>query len=177
MFLFIATIATLILIHLSGFATRTAQRYELLYPDVEHPFNYQPSLVEAILISFIMLFSLLAILTSVYWISARFVQIKGYNHSKKIVRLNLPRIGLGWLIHMIVWGMIFPIYLDHAFLDIRFGDPSNRWSLLAKWFSQNPSTLLVIQLCALVAINLFYGLDGRNAMRNRKNFVVTGDFK
>ena len=130
---------------------------------------YIPTSMEAILIVSIIILLLLSLFTTVFWFSSRCIIIKSYYTKKKMMNIKFKRMIFSLIINWIIWGILFPIFLDLSFFNAKFPWIFHIRFPFEKFFEQSPYFLLLIQLVILVLLNLFYIIDG--IIANRKKTI------
>lgn len=137
------------------------------------PLRYIPTPIEAFLYISCILLTLLALITSVYWVYSRGVKIVGYNDEKNCPFLDIFRIFPVVFINYPIWAMLLICFFgDVTYHSLLFPNAHpNFYFLDNSIFASQPQLFLLVQLGLLVALNFFYILDGFLANQRRKNFV------
>lgn len=165
-------VSTLILgiFHLSGFPYEYEQKNFPGDPSTS-PLRFIPSPLEGMLFAFIILLQVVALFTSIYWYYSRCFKVIGFNKYKKIIKIDFIRFMLGLVINMLIW-VLSPILLDNAYFNFIYPDAyPNSHFLEGSIFASQPYLYLLVQLGILVALNLFYIIDGIIANKRRTNFI------
>ncbi len=169
LFLIVST-AILGIFYLSGFPYDYEQKH---FPGdaSTSPFRFSPSSLEGLLFAFIILLQVVALFTSIYWYYNRCWKVTGFNKYKKIIKIDLIRGLVPLIINMLIWGL-FLVLLDHVYFNFIYPEAYPNFHFLdGSIFSTQPYLYLFVQLGLLVAINLFYIIDGIIANKRRTNFI------
>ncbi len=158
------------LFYLSGFPYDHEQKH---FPGDtgRSPLRFSPSQIEGVLFAFIIFLHVVALFTSIYWIYARCFKVIGFNKYKKIIFLDIKR-----LVFLIIGNFLFwnfsSLFLDHVYFNFIYPDAFANFHFLDdSLFASKPYLYLIMQLGILVAVNLFYIIDGTIANKYRTNFI------
>lgn len=159
------------LFHVSGLPQQLQTDFLIENPGTTFPLSYTPSTIELILIITIVMLLFLTFTNIYFWFYSRCVKFTGYNEKKKILKFNLIRTLLGFLINAQIFVIILPIILDELFIATKFPDILASWDNYDRVFTSNAYILLVIELALIVSLNLFYVIDSILANKYRTNFI------
>ncbi|KKN17859.1 hypothetical protein LCGC14_0961540 [marine sediment metagenome] len=153
--------------------TITTKALNFIY---EHPLNvrfisyYQPTFLETILIVIIMLLSLIAIWTSMYWFIGRFLQIKEYSKSLKIFILKPLNVFICLIIVLTIFlGVLY--MLDSLFIEVKVDGDFENIEFLRDFSKKNYIWILFGEMFVLSGINLVFYFNGAKKLRERNNFI------
>ena len=138
--------------------------------------TYIPHSIEAILIGSLITILLLSIFTTIFWFYNRCMVINSYSTKKKMMNAEPKRMIFCLVINWIIWGILLPILLDLAFLNVKFPWNFPVHFLFEKAFEQNPYYILLIQLVVIILLNLFYIIDGIVANRKTRKKINCHEF-
>ncbi|MBN1330894.1 MAG: hypothetical protein JXA54_15590 [Candidatus Heimdallarchaeota archaeon] len=170
--LFIIPFALFGIIHLAGLPDYIETNFVAENPGLNFPTNYHPSALELVLLLLIIIFLLLTLYFSSYWLYSRCLQYTGYNTDKKILKIKLSRTVLGYAFNATFFSIFLTFIIDDLFVATKFPGIIASWAKFETIFASNAYILLVIELAFIVALNLFYIIDGFLANKYRKNFVA-----
>ncbi len=135
------------------------------------PLRFSPSQIEGVLFVIIILLQVVALFTSIYWYYNRGFKVVGFNKYKKISIQDFKRFMCTLLINLLFWNFI-PLFSDHVYFNFIYPDAFPNFHFLDdSFFASKPYLYLVLQLGILVAVNLFYIIDGIIANKRRTNFI------
>ena len=143
----------------------------------EHELNvrfisyYQPTFLEAVLITIIIILSFIAIWTSMYW-WAGFLQIKEYSQKFKRFVLKGPGVAICMLIlFLIFWGVL---YLgDLLFIAVKVNGNFGSLEFLKDFTEKNYLWVLMVEICILFGLNLLFYFNGDKRLRERNYFFLS----
>ncbi|KKK43418.1 hypothetical protein LCGC14_1010720 [marine sediment metagenome] len=142
----------------------------------EHPLNvrfisyYQPTFLETVLIVIIMILSLLAIWTSMYWFMGRFLQIKEYSKSLKIFILKPLNVFICLIIVLTIFlGVLY--MLDSLFIEVKVDGDFENIEFLRDISKNNYIWILFVEMFILSGINLVFYFNGAKKLSERNNFI------
>ncbi len=138
--------------------------------------TFIPHSIEAILIGSLITILLLSIFTTIFWFYNRCMVITSYSTKKKMMNAEPKRMIFCLVINWIIWGILLPILLDLAFLNVKFPWNFPVHFLFEKAFEQNPYYILLIQLVVIILLNLFYIIDGIVANRKTRKKINCHEF-
>jgi len=165
----IVSSAILGIFYLSGFPYDYEQKYFLGGPSTS-PLRFSPSLLEGLLFAFIIFLQVISFFISIYWYYSRCFKIIGFNEYKKVIKLDYKFL-IALLINGSIW-VLSTIFLDHVYFNFIYPDAYPNFHFLdGSIFSTQPYLYLLVQLGILVALNLFYIIDGIIANKRRTNFI------
>ncbi|MGC9778857.1 MAG: hypothetical protein HZR80_06400 [Candidatus Heimdallarchaeota archaeon] len=169
LFLIVST-AILGIFYLFGFPYEYEQKNFTGGPSTS-PLRFIPSPLEGMLFAFIIVLQVVALFTSIYWYYSRCWKVIGFNKYKKVIKIDLIRSMSGLTINVLIWALS-PIQLDNAYFNFIYPDAYPNFHFLdSSIFSSQPHLYLLVQLGLLVALNLFYIIDGIIANKRRTNFI------
>ena len=147
----------------------------------EHELNvrvisyYQPTFLEAVLITIIIILSFIAIWTSMYWL-AGFLQIKEYSHKFKRFPLKGPGVAICLMILVVIfWGVL---YLgDLLFIEVKVNGNFGSLEFLKDFTEKNHLWVLAVEICILFGLNLLFYFNGDKHLRERNYFFLSDEEK
>ena len=155
------------IVYLIGLPATREQAY-LQDHSGEYPLEYIPSSAEGILYAFIMVIQLISPVVAIYWQYARCMKVIGFDSGKNLFKTEWW--SLLYFLFIFLW-IFFTAFLDYVYFNLLYPDVYPNFNILeGSIFSEQPYLYLILQLVVLVALNLFFLIDGLLANKFRKNF-------
>ncbi|NVM34441.1 MAG: hypothetical protein HWN81_02520 [Candidatus Lokiarchaeota archaeon] len=144
----------------------------------EHELNkrfisyYQPTFLETVLITLIIILSFIAIWTSMYWFAGRFLQIKEYSNRLKRFVLKASRVFIFIMILLVIFWAVLYIG-DLLFIEVKVDGNFVSIEFLKDFTKKNYLLVLTVEIFILFGINLFFYFNGDKNLRERNNFILS----
>ena len=132
---------------------------------------YQPTFLEATLITIIIILSFIAIWTSMYWFAGRFLQIKEYSNRLKIFVLKTSNIFICIMVLFVIF--LGVLYMgDLIFIETKVNGSFESIEFLKDLTKMNYPWALTAEIFILFGINLLFYFNGDKNLSGRDNFIL-----
>jgi len=132
---------------------------------------YQPTFLEAVLITIIIILSFIAIWTSMYWFAGRFLQIKEYSNRLKRFVLKTSSVYICLMILLLIfWGAFY--IGDFLFREVKIDGNFRDMEFLKDFTQRYYLWILTGEIFILLGINLLFYFNGDKNLRERDNFIL-----
>jgi len=144
----------------------------------EHELNerfisyYQPTFLETVLITIIIILSFIAIWTSMYWFAGRFLQIKEYSNRLKRFVLKASSVFICLMILLVIFFAV--LYMgDRLFIEAKVNGNFESVKFLKDFTKKNYLWVLMVEIFILFGINLLFYFNGDKNLSERNNFILS----
>ncbi|MHA1302952.1 MAG: hypothetical protein ACTSQE_13970 [Candidatus Heimdallarchaeaceae archaeon] len=169
----VGMLLVLVLIRETPIGKEVERQFMADHPNLSsNPFHLTATTNEWLIIITLFLFSLITLWGGMYWEIGRFARIHGYNQRINRLKVNIPLFILSGVAMLIL--CLPPLTLDLIFLDIKQGDPYNKWVRLHETvIFDNALIALLLKLGYLFLLTLLFWVDGLIQLKTRTNLVTT----
>ena len=133
---------------------------------------YQPTFLETVLITIIIILSFIAIWTSMYWFAGRFLQIKEYSNSLKRFVLKASSALICLMILLVIFCVV--LYMgDSLFIEVKVDGNFEGVEFLKDFTKQNYLWVLTMEIFILSGLNLLFYTNGNKNLNERYSFILS----